>query len=57
METEGTKSTVVFQFKQVQLMSLFQNEEIDYSILPNKRVYTFISGQVCLLTLIELGRK
>ena len=28
-----------------------------YSILPNKRVYTFISGQVCLVTLIEPKRQ
>ena len=29
----------------------------NYSILPNKRVYTFISGQVCLLTLLEPKRQ
>ena len=28
-----------------------------YSILPNRRVYTFISSKVCLLTLIETKRQ
>ena len=27
-----------------------------YSILPNRRVYTFISGKVCLLTSIKIKR-
>ena len=28
-----------------------------YSILPNRRVYTFISGQVCLLGSIKVKRQ
>ena len=29
----------------------------EYSILPNRRVYTFISGQVCLLGSIKVKRQ
>ena len=31
--------------------------ETMYSILPNRHVYTFISGKVCLLNLIEAKRQ
>ena len=31
--------------------------KLPYSILPNRRVYTFISGQVCLLGSIKVKRQ
>ena len=31
--------------------------QIYYSILPNRRVYTFISGKVCLLASIKIKRR
>ena len=38
--------------------ALFKNVTIcNYSILPNRRVYMFISGQVCLLGSIKVKRQ
>ena len=36
-------------------MQIFDRDA--YSILPNRRVYTFISGQVCLLGSIKVKRQ